>query len=93
MTAPKNREHQLEPWAVAVVGSAAGLWVHLIENRELHTSADPRALCGNKASRPTRTWFALNGCTRCCKAGLEVVVDVDGRTIKLQDVLDGVVEA
>lgn len=55
MTVLKKREHQLEPGAVAVVGSAAGLWVHLVENRELHTLADPRARCGNKASRPTRT--------------------------------------
>ena len=88
-----QRERQLEPWDVAVVGSATGSWVHLVEGRELHTAADPRALCGNAASRSTQTWFALNGRKRCCKAGLkaalEFVVDVEGRPVKLRDVLAG----
>jgi hypothetical protein len=95
MTSPPGQDLSLNPWDVEIVQSAGGLMVHLIENRELHTGVDPRALCGRKATGNARVWFALNGCSRCCKAalkaGLEVVVDVDGQLAKVQDVLDGVV--
>ena len=70
---------ELAPWDVAIVGTPGGLMVRLIENRVLHTEAEPRALCGNKASTPTRTPLQLNGCKRCCKAtlkaGLTTAVD------------------
>lgn len=89
-----NTPQSLQLRDVAVIGSATGSWVHLVENRELHTSSDPHCLCGNKAAKPTQTWFALSGCRRCCKAGIKAglveIVDVDGAVVRLQDVLDGV---
>lgn len=81
----------LQPWDVSIVASQTGSIVHLIENRDLHNSPGPRALCGIQANAPTSVWFALNGCKRCCraavKAGLESVVDVDAELIALSDVL------
>lgn len=79
-----------------MVSSPGGLSVHLIEPRELHTSPAPTALCGSKASQKTRTWFALNGCRRCCRAalkqGIVAVVDTDGRIVKIDNVLNGIVD-
>jgi hypothetical protein len=80
------------PWDVSIVGTPGGLMVHLVENRVLHTHDEPRALCGNKASTPTRTPFQLNGCKRCCKAalkkGLTTVIDVNAEVVDVQAVLD-----
>jgi hypothetical protein len=64
-------ERGLAPWDVSLIGTQSGLWVHLVENRVLHTEPDPRALCGNKAVVRTATPFSLNGCKRCCQAALK----------------------
>lgn len=48
-------EPRLAPWEVSFIAMESGLWVHLVENRVLHTETDPRALCGNKAVLRTRT--------------------------------------
>ena len=47
----------MEAWAVSVVATTAGPDVHLVEDRALHTDAEPRSLCGVNASLPTRTPF------------------------------------
>lgn len=82
----------MEPWAVSIVGASSGPRVHLVEDRILHTDAEPRSLCGVKASTPTRSVFALNGCKRCCKAalkaGLTRVIDVNGEVLDTQIILD-----
>ena len=82
----------MEAWAVSIVGTTAGPDVHLVEDRILHTDAEPRSLCGVNASLPTRTPFELNGCKRCCKAalkaGLTTVIDVNGHVLDVQTILD-----
>ena len=89
---PGALQQGLAPWDVALADSPGGLMVHLVENRVLHTQADPRALCGVGVSGRTRTPFELNGCKRCCKkalkANLDAVVDVTGDVITIQSVLD-----
>jgi hypothetical protein len=76
---------------VTLVSSATGSIVHLVESKVLHLDAEPRTICGRRASVRTLTPFELNGCVKCCeralKAGLEHVVDVYGDTIELRQVL------
>ena len=83
----------MEPWAVSVVGSKTSPDVHLVEDRILHTEAAPRGLCGVMASVPAQSLFQRSGCKRCCKAalkaGLTMVIDVNGNVLDIQAILDG----
>lgn len=82
----------MEPWDVTILATSSGPKVHLVEDRILHTQAEPRSLCGVEASLPTTTPFKLNGCKRCCKAalkaGLTTVIDVNGDVLDVQTILD-----
>jgi len=83
----------MEPWAVSIVGSKSVPDVHLVEDRILTTEAEPRSLCGVKASVPAESLFKQSGCKRCCraalKAGLTSVIDVNGEVLDIRAVLDG----
>ena len=59
----------LEPWAVSIVETTSGPTVHLVDDRILHTEAEPRSLCGVKASTPTLAAFrqtAASGAAELC---------------------------
>lgn len=83
----------MERWAVSIVSSKSVPDVHLVEERVLQTQAQPRSLCGVKASLPARTPFQRSGCKRCCKAalkaGLATVIDINGDVLDVRALLDG----
>jgi len=83
----------MEPWAVSIVGSKSKPDVHLVEDRILHAEAEPRSLCGVKASVPPQTSFRRSGCKRCCtaalRAGLTTVIDINGDVLEVRAILEG----